>query len=76
MKATLHFNLDYTDDELNHYRCIKSLHMALFIFDFSNKMRQLVDRSEDGKYIDEKHLFEAWEDAMQAYDLNIDRLVI
>jgi len=43
MKATLIFNLNDLDDELNHKRCIKSLDMALFIFDFSNKIRRLVD---------------------------------
>ncbi len=54
MKATLTFNMSDLDDEMDHRRCMKSLDMALFIFDFSNKMRRLVDTSEDGKYIDEE----------------------
>jgi siderophore synthetase component len=76
MKATLSFNLDLIDDEMDHRRCIKSLDMALFIFDFSNKMRRLVDTSEDGKYIDEHHLWKAWNESLEAYDINIDRLVV
>jgi siderophore synthetase component len=76
MKATLSFNLDLIDDEMDHRRCMKSLDMALFIFDFSNKMRRLVDTSEDGKYIDEQHLWNAWNESLEAYDINIDRLVV
>jgi hypothetical protein len=76
MKATLSFNLDLIDDEMDHRRCMKSLDMALFIFDFSNKMRRLVDTSEDGKYIDEQHLWNAWNESLEAYDINIDRLIV
>lgn len=76
MKATLSFNLDLIDDEMDHRRCVKSLDMALFIFDFGNKMRRLVDTSEDGKYIDEQHLWNAWNESLEAYDINIDRLVV
>ena len=76
MKATLSFNLDLIDDEMDHRRCMKSLDMALFIFDFGNKMRRLVDTSEDGKYIDEQHLWNAWNESLEAYDINIDRLIV
>lgn len=76
MKATLSFNLDDTDDAMEHYRCIKSLDMALFIFDFAEKLRDLADTSEDGKHIDEAHIWEKWEETMQAYDLNLHRLIV
>lgn len=76
MKALLSFNLDNIDDEMDHRRCIKSLDMALFIFDFSCKIKRLVDTSEDGKYIDEEHLWQAWNESLQAYDINIDRLIV
>ena len=75
MKATLIFNLDNLDDELNHKRCIKSLDMALFIFDFSNKIRRLVDTSEDGKYINEEHLWNAWNESLEAYDIKLEELI-
>lgn len=76
MKATLSFNLDNIDDEMDHRRCMKGLDMALFIFDFSNKIRRLIDTSEDGKYIDEEHLWQAWNETLEAYDINIDRLIV
>ena len=76
MKATLSFDLDNTDDALEHFRCIKSLDMALFIWDFSNKLRRLEDTSEDGKHIDETHIWEAWNETMEAYDLNLDKLIV
>jgi hypothetical protein len=76
MKATLTFNLDDSDDAIEHFRCIKSLDMALFIFDFAAKLKDLTDTSEDGKHIDEAHIWEKWEETMEAYDLNLNRLVL
>jgi hypothetical protein len=76
MKATLSFNLDDSDDAMEHFRCIKSLDMALFIFDFAAKLRRLTDASEDGRHIDERFIWEAWEESMNAYDLNLNRLVV
>lgn len=76
MRATLSFNLDDPEQSLEHFRCIKSLDMALFIWDFAAKLRYLTDTSEDGKYIDEAHIWEKWQELMNSYDLNIDRLVL
>lgn len=76
MRATLTFNMNDLDDEMEHRRCMKSLDMALFIFDFSNKIKRLEDTSEDGKYINEEHLWNAWNETLEAYDINIDRLLV
>ena len=76
MKATLTFDLSDSDDALEHYRCIKSIDMALFIWDFANKLRNLVDTSEDGKHIDEAYIWEAWNDLKESHDINIDRLIV
>ena len=76
MKATLTFDLDECDQAMEHFRCIKSLDMALFIWDFAAKLRELTDTSEDGKHIDEAHIWEKWEETCQAYDINLDRLVV
>jgi hypothetical protein len=76
MKATLTFNLDNPDDALEHFRCIKSIDMALFIWDFANKLRELTDTSEDGKHIDEAHIWERWDDLSRAYDINLDKLIV
>ena len=58
MRATLSFNLDDSDQAMEHFRCIKSLDMALFIFDFAAILRQLTDTSEDGKHIYEALIWE------------------
>ena len=50
--------------------------MALFIWDFANKLRELTDTSDDGKHIDEAHIWEKWEDLCRAYDINLDKLVV
>lgn len=76
MKATLTFDLSDSDDALEHYRCIKSIDMAMFIWDMRNKLNQLVDTSEDGKHIDEAHIWEAWNELKEAHDINIDRLIV
>jgi hypothetical protein len=76
MKATLTFNLDNPDDALEHFRCIKSIDMALFIWDFANKLRELTDTSEDGKHIDEAHIWEKWDDLSKTYDINLDKLIV
>jgi len=76
MRATLSFNLDDPEQALEHFRCIKSLDLALFIWDFAAKLRELTDTSEDGKYIDEAHIWEKWQELMNSYDLNLDRLVL
>jgi len=76
MKAKLTFDLDDPDDSMAHLRCIKSLDMALAMWTFTGKLRKLVDESEDGKYLDEKHVWEAWQEALEEYDINIDKLVI
>ena len=76
MRATLSFNLDDSDEAMEHFRCIKSLDMALFIFDFAAILRQLTDTSEDGKHIYEALIWEKWEQTMNAYDINLDRLIL
>lgn len=76
MKATLSFDLSDSDDAMEHYRCVKSIDMALFIWDLRNKLNQLVDTSEDGKYIDEAHIWEAWNELKESHDINIDRLIV
>ena len=40
MKAVLEFELDNPDDKMAHLRCVKSLDMALFIWD----VRELLNK--------------------------------
>ena len=75
MKASIFFDLDDSDDAMAHHRAIKSLDMALALWKFSGKIRELVDTSEDGKHIDEKFLTEAWDDLMEEYNINFYKLI-
>lgn len=58
-----------------HLRCVKSLDMALVLWEMSGKIREIVDTSEDGKYIDADLIWNAWNEAMEHYDINLHKLV-
>lgn len=75
MRAVMMFDLDDLDDRLSHLRCTKSLDMALAMWTFQGKLRNLVDTSEDGKYLDEQHVWDAWNEVLEEYAINLDNLV-
>jgi hypothetical protein len=75
MKARLTFDLNEPDEAMAHLRCVKSLDMALAMWTFTGKLRKLVDESEDGKYLDEKYVWEAWQEALDEHDISIDNLI-
>jgi len=61
MKAVLEFNLEEEEDRMAHFRCVKSLDMALAMWEFAESLRSIVDASEDGKWIDEEVVWKAWQ---------------
>ena len=75
MKATLQFNLDDEDDRMAHFRCVKSLDMALAMYEFAGSLRGIVDTSEDGKLIDEEVVWKAWEHALEKHGISFDELI-
>ncbi len=75
MRAVMMFDLDEQEDRMSHLRCIKSLDMALAMWTFTGKLRNIVDTSEDGKYIDEDLVWKAWEECLTEYDVNLDKMV-
>lgn len=75
MEATLKFNLDDPDDNMAHQRCVKALDMALALWDFSGKLRAIVDTSEDGKWIDEDVVWKAWNEIMERYNINLNQII-
>jgi hypothetical protein len=76
MKARIYFDLEDPADEMAHLRCLKSLQMALALFDIKVLMHRALDTSENGKTIDgidfEKHLNAIFE----SYGINLDELVV
>ena len=79
MKARLEFDLDDFDDKIAHERCIKSLSMALVIWDLThNTHRGLTNGfDEDDSYhrgVDA--VFSKLEELLDEYDVNIDKLIV
>ena len=65
MKATLTFNLDDPDDRMAHLRCVKSLEMAIALFEIKNNSGRYA--TDIQQYSNEIH------DALG--NLNIDELI-
>jgi len=79
MKARLEFDLDDFDDKIAHERCIKSLDMALVIWDLThNTHRGLTNGfDEDDSYhrgVDA--VFSKLEELLNEYNVNIDKLIV
>lgn len=75
MKAVLQFNLEDEEDRMAHFRCVKSLDMALAMWEFSGALRSIVDTSEDGKWIDEGDVWKAWEHSLEKHGILFDELI-
>ena len=75
MKARLVFDLTDSDDIKAHHRCLKSVDMALALWDINNRINQISDESEDGKMIDGDLVFKALEEIMEKYSLNLNELI-
>jgi len=70
MKAVLEFNLDEFDDKLAHNRCVKSLDMALMLFDlnkliFEYKQKEITLKQFESRV---KELYDI-------YYINLDELI-
>jgi hypothetical protein len=49
MKATLEFNLDDFDDKMAHLRCVKSLNLALTIWEIKREIRDKLKRQNNSE---------------------------
>ncbi len=75
MKAILEFNLNKQDDVVAHMQCVKAHDLAFALWDFSQQLVKICDESEDGKYIDEALVRQAFFDILEERDINLDKLV-
>lgn len=75
MKASLHFNLNDQDDAMAHLRCVKALEMALAIWSFTQRFEQIVDTSENGKWIDQKDVRDALNETLYSYNIKLEELI-
>lgn len=72
MKAVLKFDLSEPDDAMDHLRCVKSMDLALVIWEFYyNKRRDLEDKNAN---VDE--VFKAFSDLLDEHNVIIDELIV
>jgi hypothetical protein len=84
MRATLSFNLDDGDDQRAHMRCVKSLDMALFIWELKCNLRKRMFRESDIRGESDGKDYEpgvtlAWEmldELLEESNINVDDLII
>ena len=80
MKATLQFNLDDPDDRMAHFRCVKSLDMALVLFEILENTKKNIAFNIEGNNISDPYevldlvMEKIWEDA-RAHNVNTDELI-
>jgi hypothetical protein len=73
MKALLKFDLNEQDDVLSHKRCVKSLDMAIALWDIDQYLRT------ESKYKDNEIAYEIREkfhEIMTDHGLNFDDLIV
>lgn len=80
MKAILEFNLDDKDDKEAHLRCVKSLDMAILLFELANnKKRELFadgDTTSVASYNNGvESVFEKIHEMIEDYGIILDELV-
>jgi hypothetical protein len=75
MQAKLIFDLDNPDDQMAHLRCVKSLDMALVIWEFiRNSRKKLEDREFKDGYEAIEATYEEFYNLLEEHDINIDKL--
>ncbi len=77
MEAILKFNLDDKDDNMAHLRCLKSLDMAIILFEIQYNLRKKVLSKStvlDSQYIIAvDYMMDELNELME--DINIDELI-
>jgi hypothetical protein len=75
MQAKLIFDLDNPDDRMAHLRCVKSLDMALVIWEFlRNSRKKLEDREFKDGYEAIEATYEEFYNLLEEHGINIDKL--
>lgn len=80
MKATLRFDLDDPDDRMAHFRCVKSLDMALVLFEILHNTRKDMYNTIEGKNVTDPYevldliMEKIWDDTKER-GINMDELI-
>lgn len=80
MKATLEFDLNDPDDRMDHFRCVKSLDMAIVLFEILHNTKKGVANTIEFKDIKDPYdvldlvMDKIWDDAKER-GINMDELI-
>lgn len=76
-QATLTFNLEDQQDQMAHLRAIKSINMALALWDMDQYLRAKLKHGEleDGAYGALSHARETLRDIMIDHSIDLDELI-
>jgi len=78
MKAKLTFDLDDFDDRLSHERCVKSLDMALVLWEvMTNSYRSLTNgyNEDDGYHKGVDAVYDHLKELLYEHNVDIDKLI-
>ena len=73
MKATLNFDLTDVDDREEHFRCVKSLDMALALYDMSNYLRAIYNGKTPPQT--DEQILNRFNEILEEWNININELV-
>jgi hypothetical protein len=78
-KATLEYDLNEPDDVMAHLRAVKSLDMALALWDIVHNTKKGLEWSLEGKEIDKydtlELVFEKIHEILNEHNINTDELI-
>jgi hypothetical protein len=81
MKAILEFNMDDSDDEMAHLRAIKSLDMALVLWELAYNTKKSIHNQIEFQEIKDPYeavdkVFEKLWEEMNERGINLDQLIV
>ena len=70
MKAILKFDLEDAEDQMAHMRCIKSVDMAIVLFEVQNNLRRGFEESDQLE-----EFYQKFSDLMDDNNINLNDLI-
>jgi len=78
-KATLEYNLDETDDIKAHLRAVKSLDMAIALWEITHNTKKGLEWSMEGKELDKydalELVFDKIYEILKEHNISVDELM-
>ncbi len=79
-KAKLEFDLNELDDRLAHFRAIKSLDMAMALWDITHNTKKSLEWKMEGKEMDKydalEMVYEKIYEILEEHNINTDELIV